>query len=235
MQVFKQLLFLMLLSIDVLSNIPANTSPEQSITASVEMTSAPASVNAQAVMSSDVAMAHEIEDDVVIEADSQEASADPVKSINDYFVLFPQGVREAFYLDGWSYEKSAEPLGQKIYHDGSSILGVTLYDAHKVWIDVRGVANSAILHETGHRFAFENYVKGPYSGDFNSLYGLYWQDWYAKYGGSIKNYDTPFEAYAQCYEMYMLRPDILTQDVKDFMSAELQGIIDHNELVKNAG
>jgi len=171
-------------------------------------------------------MAHEIEDD---------APADPTKSINDYFALFPQGVQEAFYLDGWSYEKSAEPLGQKIYHDGRSILGITLYDVRKVWIDVRSAANSAILHEVGHRFAFENYVKGPYSGDFNNLYGLYWQDWYAKYGGSIKNYDTPFEAYAQCYEMYMLRPDIFTQDVKDFMSGEFQGIIDHNELVKNAG
>ena len=146
------------------------------------------------------------------------------RSVDYYFKLLPKNVQEAFYKDDWHYEKVDYDLGQKFYDGTKVIYGLTDFEVKTIYIDDDLVANKVILHEVGHRFEYEPYMQGPYCKEFTNLYNDHWTEWYLNYGGHINNYYTPSEAYAQCYEIYFLRPECLDTDTYDFISQEISKI-----------
>jgi len=147
-----------------------------------------------------------------------------VYTVDYYFNLFPEPLRKAFFEDGWVYEKSSESLGQKFYNGTKSVLATTVFNEKHIYIDRRDCANPAILHEVGHAFENSWRVKGVKSQEFLDLYNAHWQEWYHNYGMNILNYDTPVEGYAQCYEIYMLKPECLDADTRAFIESEIYGI-----------
>lgn len=155
----------------------------------------------------------------------------PELNVDNYFDMFPEEVRQCFYLDGWTYEKSTESLGD-IYYDGQKqIFGMTNFDTHTIYIDNRDEANKSILHEVGHRFQYEPYVNGFKSQEFKDLYEEHWAEWYTIYGGNINNYLTEKEAYAHCYEMYFLSD--LDTETKQFIKHEFKLIAEHYQKMSN--
>ena len=141
-----------------------------------------------------------------------------------YFSKLPENVQTAFYKDGWTYEKVDYSLGDMYYNGKKQISGRIDWDDKIIYIDNRQSANKSILHEVGHRFEYEPYVKGPNSTEFKTLYNNNWSEWYVKYGGHINNYYSLEEAYANLYEIYFLKPNCLDSQTKSFIEQELQSI-----------
>ncbi len=147
-----------------------------------------------------------------------------ILSVDDYFNMFPEAVRNVFVNDGWIYEKIDTSLGKMFYEDGRSVLGITRRADKHIFIDKRDIANKSILHEVGHAFEYSPYVKGANSTEFLSLYNTHWIEWYNNYGMNINNYNTPEEGYAQCWEIYILQPECLDADTRAFIESEIYGI-----------
>lgn len=145
-------------------------------------------------------------------------------TVDEYFNMLPTNMQKCFYLDNWEYQKVEYSLGDKFYHNEKQVFGITDFDNHIIYIDNRDEANKSILHEVGHRFQYESYVEGFQSQQFKNLYEEHWAEWYVNYGGNLYNYYTEKEAYAQCYEIYFLSPNILDIDTKIFIADEIERI-----------
>lgn len=161
---------------------------------------------------------------IVAKTETPTVTKPEVHTVDYYFNLFPEPLRLAFFADGWVYEKSSESLGQKFYNGTKSVLATTVFNEKHIYIDTRDCANTAILHEVGHAFEYSWRVKGVRSQEFLDLYNAHWEEWYHNYGMNILNYDTPAEGYAQCYEIYMLKPECLDADTRAFIESEIYGI-----------
>ena len=144
-----------------------------------------------------------------------------ILSIDDYFHMLPNKVQTAFYKDNWQYKKVDYSLGERYYNNKMSVFAITNFEEHIIYIDNRDISNKALLHEIGHRFEHESYVKGCNSKEFNNLYIKHWAEWYVNYGGHINNYNTIEEAYAQLYEIYFLNKECLDIDTINFIENEL--------------
>ena len=147
-----------------------------------------------------------------------------IYSIDEYFSMLPDAVRTAFYQDNWSYAKVDYSLGDIYYNGTKMISGLTDFDNHAIYIDNRDEVNRSILHEVGHRFEYEPYVKGFQSKEFQELYDGHSSEWYVNYGGHYNNYATAKEAYAQCYEIYFISPECLDEQTRQFISQEIDSI-----------
>lgn len=145
-------------------------------------------------------------------------------SVDEYFNMLPDAVIAAFYRDNWSYAKVDYSLGDTYYNGTKMISGLTDFDNHIIYIDNRDEVNRSILHEVGHRFEYEPYVKGFQSKEFQELYDSHSSEWYVNYGGHYNNYATAKEAYAQCYEIYFISPDCLDEQTRKFISQEIDSI-----------
>ena len=142
-------------------------------------------------------------------------------SVDYYFNKLPEEVQMVFYQDGWTYKKVDYSLGTKYYDDYKDVLGLTDWNNKIIYIGNKETANKSILHEVGHRFQYEPYVKGHNSLEFKDLYDKNWANWYLAYGGSLNNYYSELEAYAQCYEIYFLKPECLDKDTYNFIENEI--------------
>lgn len=173
----------------------------------------------------------EAEPDVVEseEMESEEVSdtpAAPVLTVDDYLGLVPDDVREAFRATGFSVVKMDRDLGTFLYGEGGQkVLGATDPTNKVVYIDQRDCANAAILHELGHVFDFAGGGLGHGCDEFLGLYGANWRSWWGSYGMDVSNYDTPLEGYAQCFEIYFLKPECLDEATRGFISSELARIV----------
>ena len=145
-----------------------------------------------------------------------------IPTVEDYFCMFPEAVRNAFYEDGWTWEKVDYELGP-VFGFGS-ILGLTIWAEKQIYIDYKDSANTAILHEVGHAFEYSSHVKGVRSNEFIDLYNEHWEEWWNNYGMHIDNYNTPEEAYAQCWEIYILNPNCLDNETRTFIESEIYNI-----------
>ncbi len=145
-----------------------------------------------------------------------------VMTTENYFNMFPEAVRNAFYADGWTWEKVDYNLGPVYGFD--SILGLTVWGNKQILIDYKDSANSSILHEIGHAFEYSPRVKGVNSTEFLNLYNAHWQEWHNNYGMHINNYNTPEEGYAQCWEIFILKPWCLDDETRAFIESEIYNI-----------
>lgn len=142
-------------------------------------------------------------------------------TVYEYFNMLPDNIKNAFYNNGWTFEKVDYDLGEHFYNGECTVAGITDFTAHKVYIDDDQDSNRSILHEVGHCFEYAPNVIGVDSKQFKELYDEHWAEWYTNYGGHIKNYDTIDEAYAQCFEIYFMAPECLDEDTRTFIACEI--------------
>lgn len=171
-----------------------------------------------------------VPDDVESEEVETEVATDtpvaPVLTVDDYLGMVPDGVLEAFRATGFSVVKMDRDLGTFLYGEGGQkVLGATDPANKVVYIDQRDCANAAILHEMGHVFDFAGGGLGHGCDEFMGLYGANWRSWWGSYGMDMSNYDTPLEGYAQCFEIYFLKPECLDEATRGFISSELARIV----------
>lgn len=145
-----------------------------------------------------------------------------ILTVDDYFNMFPDAVKTAFYDMGWDYTKVDYDIGPE--HGFDHILGITIWADKQIYVNYQDSANAAILHEVGHAFEYSPYVKGVKSEEFMSIYQSHWEEWYYNYGMHINNYNTPEEGYAQCWEIYMLKPWCLDDETRAFIESEIYGV-----------
>lgn len=145
-----------------------------------------------------------------------------ILSVEDYFNMFPEAVRDTFYNMGWKWTKTDYDIGPVFGYP--QILGITVWADRQIYINYQNSANSSILHEMGHAFEYSSYVKGANSKEFLELYNKNWQSWHNKYGMHINNYNTPEEGYAQCWEIYILKPECLDEETRAFIESEIYNI-----------
>lgn len=142
---------------------------------------------------------------------------------DDYFAMLPENVRNAFYNNGWFYEQVNYKFGEN-YGISKSILALTVYRENKIYLSTKKGGSRAILHEVGHaiiNIESKEPTKGWYSEEFRNLWSAHYLEWQANYGEHIDNYNTPQEAYAQCVEIYILKPQCLDEDTRNFIASEL--------------
>lgn len=159
-----------------------------------------------------------------INTDASGDSSETYHTVDYYFNLLPTEVKNAFYKDDWTYKKVDYSLSEKFYNNKKQVYAITDFDNHIIYVDQSDDSNRTILHEIGHRFEYESYVKGVNSKEFKELYDNHFAEWYLQYGGHIYNYTTEKEAYAQCFEIYFLNRNCLDQDTRKFMSSEIDSI-----------
>lgn len=145
-----------------------------------------------------------------------------ILTVDDYFNMFSDAVKTAFYDMGWDYTKVDYDIGPE--HGFDHILGITIWADKQIYVNYRDSANAAILHEVGHAFEYSPYVKGVKSEEFMNIYQSHWEEWYYNYGMHINNYNTPEEGYAQCWEIYMFKPWCLDEETRLFIESEIYGI-----------
>ena len=150
------------------------------------------------------------------------AVCESILTTEEYFNMFPEAVRNTFYAMGWKWTKTEYDISPVFGYD--HILGLTVWAEKQIYINNTDNANSSILHEVGHAFEYSPYVKGAKSEEFLSLYNMHWQDWYNSYGMHINNYNTPEEGYAQCWEIFILKPWCLDEETRLFIESEIYGI-----------
>lgn len=142
---------------------------------------------------------------------------------DEYFAMLPENVRNAFYNDGWSYEQVSYKFGEN-YGISKSLLALTVYGENKIYLSTKKGGSKSILHEVGHAITnieSKEPTKGCYSEEFRNLWNAHYLEWQANYGEHIDNYDTYSEAYAQCVEIYILKPQCLDEDTRNFIASEL--------------
>ena len=71
---------------------------------------------------------------------------------------------------------------------------------------------------------YYNLTKGSHSAEFEFLYEHHWEEWYTAYGMSILNYNTIEEAYAQCFEIYIIAPECLDPGTQYFIKQEIDSV-----------
>lgn len=176
----------------------------------------------------DVVVRNEISQGIALHL-SSETSFQTKPTVETYFNMLPENVRKSFKANGWVYKKVNYNLG-KAKGFGTSILGLTEFYEKVVYIDRREKADSSILHEMGHVFGdhifWENQTGtlGCYSKEFISLWESHYLEWHEAYGQSIENYNTLMEGYAQCFEIYILKPECLDEDTRNFIANEIASI-----------
>ena len=146
-----------------------------------------------------------------------------VLTAKDYFEMLPENVRNAFYNNGWSYEQVDYNFGEP-YGISKSIVALTIYGENKIFLSTKKGGSKAILHEVGHaitRIESTNSHPGWYSPEFKELWENHYLEWQANYGEHMDNYNNPNEAYAQCVEIYVLKPKCLDEDTRNFIANEL--------------
>lgn len=135
-----------------------------------------------------------------------------------YYEMIPANIRTAFESIGGTVCKSPTQIVLDAF-PGASVLGYINYEEMTIYIDSRDSANSSVVHEMGHWMDNYNtlgYLTLSDSEEWLNLYNTYWTDWYSKCGGSISNYNVPDEGFAECFQIYILKPYILTDDVRTY-------------------
>lgn len=146
------------------------------------------------------------------------------ETIEYYLSLLPDDLTKAVFDLGYTYEKVDSDLGNWFYGTNIRVTAVTLLKEKHTFIDYRNNANKGILHEIAHICDYYNLTKGSHSAEFEFLYEHHWEEWYTAYGMSILNYNTIEEAYAQCFEIYIIAPECLDPGTQYFIKQEIDSV-----------
>ncbi len=127
------------------------------------------------------------------------------KRVYDYYMCIPAQIRAQFEASDWTYYVYEDDALRNLCGYEYEIMGITAWSNQVIVIDRRESSASAIVHEVGHWMS--RYYNGGVDGELLlSVYESDWQNLYARFGGSSKNYDSPDEFVAEAFSHYVLYP-----------------------------
>lgn len=127
-----------------------------------------------------------------------------IAGVEKYYTRIPENVRNYFQNSGWHITVSASSLGPR-YGYPYSILALTVYDEHQIWIDDRNSAKDSVVHEIGH---FIDYTSGWTSDtlEFSDIYAVE-KDAFCMYHGTHQNNtNTALEYFAESFQQCIYNP-----------------------------
>lgn len=108
------------------------------------------------------------------------ASIDIIRATNQYYCAVPENIRNSFQNGGWQIIVCNSSLGPRWGY--SSILALTVYDTHTIYIDRRAQAAKEIMHEMGHYVDWASSFASQ-TDEFNAI-------WQAEVGTFCKYHST---------------------------------------------
>lgn len=127
-----------------------------------------------------------------------------IADVEKYYAKIPENVRNYFQNSGWHITVSASSLGPR-YGYTFSILALTVYDDHQIWIDNRNSAKDAIVHEVGH---FIDYTQGWSSStsEFLEIYAAEKEAFCMYHSTHQNNTSTAIEYFAESFQQCVYDP-----------------------------
>ncbi len=124
------------------------------------------------------------------------ASADIIRATNQYYCAVPENIRNSFQNGGWQIIVCNSSLGPRWGY--SSILALTVYDTHTIYIDQRAQAAKEIMHEMGH---YVDWASGfaSQTGEFNAIWQAEVGTFCNYHSTASANTNTALEYFAEAF------------------------------------
>ena len=124
------------------------------------------------------------------------ASVDIIRATNQYYCAVPENIRNSFQNGGWRIIVCNSSLGPRWGY--SSILALTVYDTHTIYIDQRAQAAKEIMHEMGH---YVDWASGfaSQTGEFNTIWQAEVGTFCNYHSTASANTNTALEYFAEAF------------------------------------
>lgn len=149
-----------------------------------------------------------------------------VDSVNMYYEVVPECIREHFAENEWVIRLSHTNLGEKYFKGELSVLAVTVLSEQSIYLDASKNSEESVIHEMGH---YLDYSLGflSQSEEFKRIHSLELNSFRNIHYTHIHNTETELEYFAEAFQTLLLEPQNVAMNCPEtygFITACIQMI-----------